>query len=165
MVELADDSGRAADAESLARTALQEFRTQREPVQEISAQGLLARSLLHQGKISEAREDVAQAWKLSKKTPDMIRRLTLTLDQAALLAATKDIPAAENAAQHVLAQTERLGLFRLHLEASLTLGEVQLQEKSPDLGRKRLEETEKIARSKGFEIARKASAARQATHR
>jgi hypothetical protein len=53
----------------------------------------------------------------------------------------------------------------LAIEASLALGEVQMQRKNPDMGRKRLEETGKTARSKGFElIARKASAARQATN-
>jgi hypothetical protein len=55
---------------------------------------------------------------------------------------------------------------RIELEASLAIGEIQLQGKNPTLGRERLEATEKTARSQGFElIARKASAARQATNR
>jgi hypothetical protein len=57
----------------------------------------------------------------------------------------------------------KLGFSQIELEASLAIGEIQLRGKNPALGRKRLEETEKNARSKGFElIARKASSARQA---
>jgi hypothetical protein len=93
----------------------------------------------------------------------MLSRLSLALDHAYVVASAKNIIAAENAARQALSQTERLGLLRLHLEASLALGEVQMQKRNPNMGRKRLEETEETARSKGFElIARKASAARQA---
>lgn len=78
----------------------------------------------------------------------------------------KHVSAAENADQQVLRQTEKLGLVRLHLEASLALGEVLMQERNREMGRKQLEETERTSRSKGFElIAREASAARQAAVR
>ena len=157
------DSGRASDAEQLARAALHEFEAQKEPDQEIYAEGLLSRSLLEQGEIGEANKDIAKALELSKKSPDVLSRLSLALDHAYVVASAKNIIAAENAARQALSQTERLGLLRLHLEASLALGEVQMQKRNSDMGRKRLEETEETARSKGFElIARKASAARQA---
>jgi serine/threonine protein kinase/Tfp pilus assembly protein PilF len=160
------DSGRASDAEQTARVALQEFEAQKEPDQEIYAQGLLSRSLLAQGKIGEANENIAKARELSKQSPDVFSQLSLALDHAYVLAAAKNMTAAENAAQQALNQTERLGLLRLHLEASLALGWVQMQERNPDRGRKRLEETEKAARSKGFAlIAQKATAAQQATNR
>jgi serine/threonine protein kinase/Tfp pilus assembly protein PilF len=166
LADLDLDSGRTSDAEQQARVALQEFEAQKEPDQEIYAEIALSRSLLEQGKIRDANECIVKALILSKKSPDVFSRLSLTLDHASILAATKDIPAAENAARQVLSQTERLGLLRLHLEASLALGEVQMQRRNLDMGRKRLEETTKTARSKGFElIARKASAARQATNR
>jgi hypothetical protein len=64
------------------------------------------------------------------------------------------------AAQGALTQARNLDLFRLQLEASLALGEIQMQERNPKLGRKRLKDTEENARSKGFElIAQKASTA------
>ena len=64
------------------------------------------------------------------------------------------------AAQDALTRARNLGLFRLQLEASLALGEIQMQKRNPEMGRKRLEDTEENARSKGFElIARKASTA------
>jgi hypothetical protein len=69
-------------------------------------------------------------------------------------------------AQNVATEAHKLGLVRIELEASLALGEIQLQGTNPTLGRKRLAETEKDARSEGFElIAQNASAARHATKR
>ncbi|MGA9304237.1 MAG: hypothetical protein WBW31_02415 [Candidatus Sulfotelmatobacter sp.] len=89
----------------------------------------------------------------------------MILNHAYVTAAEKNLGGAETSAQEALAQARKLGLFRLQLEASLALGEVQMQRKNPDVGRKRLEETAQTARSKGFElIARRAIAARQATH-
>jgi len=156
------DSGRASDAEQIAKIALREFEKQKEPEQEIYAEITLSRSLLQQGKIRDANDCIVKALILSKKSPDIFSRLTLTLNRATILAATKDMLGAENAARQVLSQTERLGLLRLHLEASLALGEVQMQSKNPEVGRKRLKETETTARSKGFNlVAQRASATLQ----
>jgi serine/threonine protein kinase/tetratricopeptide (TPR) repeat protein len=166
LADLDLDSGQIGDAEQLAREALGEFEAQKEPEQEIYAEATLSRSLLQQGKIGDANACMAKALILSAKSPDIFSRLSLTLDHAAILAATKDRLAAEKAARQVLSQTERLGLLRLHLEASLVLGEVQMQGRNPDMGRKRLEETGKAARSQGFElIARRADVERQAAKR
>ena len=88
----------------------------------------------------------------------------MIIDHAYVMAAGKDLGGAESTAQEALTRARNLGLFRLQLEASLALGEVQIQKKNPGVGHKHIEETEKAARSRGFElIARKASAARQPT--
>jgi tetratricopeptide (TPR) repeat protein len=166
LADLDLDSGQIGDAEQLAREALGEFEAQKEPEQEIYAEATLSRSLLQQGKIGDANACMAKALILSAKSPDVFSRLSLTLDHASILAATKDRLAAEKAARQVLSQTERLGLLRLHLEASLVLGEVQMQGRNPDMGRKRLEETGKAARSQGFElIAQRADVERLAAKR
>jgi hypothetical protein len=109
---------------------------------------------------------MAEAVRLSEKSQDVAVRIPVTIDHAYVMAAGKDLRGAETTAQEALTRARNLGLFRLQLEASLALGEVQMQKRSPDMGLKRLEETEKTARSKGFElIAQKASAAQQATNR
>jgi tetratricopeptide (TPR) repeat protein len=150
LAELAYDSGEGSGAENLTRTALQEFQTQNEPVQEISAQGLLAKSLLLQGKISGAEESIARASKLSEKTPDTVRRLSLSLDNARVLAATQRPLAAETAARQVLTEAHKLGLGRLELEAALDLDKIQLgRMKSLDC-RNRLAKLSTDARTKGF---------------
>ena len=164
--ELDCDSGQASEAETFARGAIQEFRAEREADAEIQSETLLSRSLLQQGKLEDAREAIARALTLSKKSSDVTIRLPLAIQNAYTQAASKDLPDAEWLARNVLAEAHKLGLVRIELEASLAIGEIQLQGTNPTLGRKQLEETEKSARSKGFElVARKASAARRATNR
>ena len=164
--ELACDSGQASEAETLARAAIQEFRAEREADSEIQSETLLSRSLLQQGKLDDARQAIARALNLSKKSSDVTIRLPLAIQNAYTQAAAKDLANAERLARNVLVEAHKLGFVRIELEASLAIAEIELQGKNPALGRKQLEETETAARSKGFElIARKAIAARHATNR
>ena len=166
LADLDNDSEQTGDAEQLARLALREFAAQKEPDREIDADVALSRSFLRQGRISDAKECIANALIISKKGHDVFSRLSLTLAHADIQAVTNNIAGAENSARQVLSKTQRLELVRLHLEASLNLGEIQIKGNNPNMGYKQLEETAQIARSKGFErIARKASAARTAAKR
>jgi serine/threonine protein kinase/tetratricopeptide (TPR) repeat protein len=165
LAELDLDSGRAADAERLSRSALQEFEAAREPDQEVHAEIVLARSLLAQDRLREAHECISQALLLSKSSPDVFSRLSLALGRASMLAATHNMAAAEGAAHEALNRAGRLGLARLHLEASLTLGGIEMQSGNAGAGRKRLAETESVAHMRGFDrIARKAATAMSANH-
>jgi tetratricopeptide (TPR) repeat protein len=156
--ELAYDSGRLKDAEVLARTVLAEFRTEKEPVQEIAAEGLLSRALVDQGNISEARQSIGEAFSLWKETPEVIRGLSLQVDNAYLLAASKRTADAEGAASKAMVEALKLGLIRLYLEASLALGKAELQSSRRE-GRAPLRKLAKDAQSRGFVlIAQEASA-------
>jgi tetratricopeptide (TPR) repeat protein len=158
LAELTYDSGRWKDAEALARAALAEFRTEKEPVQQIAADGLLSRALLDQGKISEARECVGEAFRFWKETPEVVRGLSLRVDNAYLLAASKRTADAEGVARDAMAEALKLGLIRLYLEASLALGKTQLQASRGE-GRARLQRLAKDAQARGFVlIAQEASA-------
>jgi len=162
--ELDCDSGQASEAETLARAAIQEFRAEREADSEIQSEALLSRSLLQQGKLEDSQKAMARALTLSKRSSDVTIRLPLAIQNAYTQAAAKDLADAERLARNAQVEAKKLGFVRIELEASLAIGEIQLKGKNPTLGRKRLEETETTARSKGFElIARKASAAQQAT--
>jgi hypothetical protein len=164
LAQLTYDSGRAGEAETLARAALSEFQAEREPVQEIAAEGLIARTLLDQNKVSEAEENIADALKLSEKTPDVMRRLALHVDQAYVLAASQKTAAAEAVASQAMAEALRLGLVRIYLEASLAMGRIQTQAGKAAAGKTRLEGLAKEAQAKGFAlIAREASAASTGT--
>jgi serine/threonine protein kinase/tetratricopeptide (TPR) repeat protein len=164
--ELDCDSGQASEAETLARAAIQEFRAEREADAEIQSEVLLSRSLLREGKLEDAQEAITRALMLSKKSSDVTIRLPLAIQNAYTRAAAKDLPEAERLARNVLVEANKLGFVRIELEASLALGEIQMKAKNSALGRTRLQVLEKTARAKGFElIARKASAARQATTR
>jgi tetratricopeptide (TPR) repeat protein len=157
LAEVAYDSRKPAEAEALARRALDEFRAQREPVSEIAAGGLLSRSLLDQGKLSEAQESIIEATRLAEKTPDAISRLSLTVDSAYVLAAEKKTVAARIAARQVSTEAQKLGFVRLCLEASLALGQIQMRSGGTTEGRVRLQRLEKDARAKGFMLIAQAA--------
>jgi hypothetical protein len=119
---------------------------------------MLSRSLLRQGRTNEASTALAAALRLSEKSQDVTVGIPVILDHAYVMAAGKNFGGAEKAAQQALTRARRLGLFRLQLEASLTLGQIELRAKNPDAAHARLQSLEKNARAKGFElIARKAA--------
>jgi tetratricopeptide (TPR) repeat protein len=157
LAEIDCNSGRATEAEQLARTAMQAFQAQKEPEGQIFAATVLSRSLLEQGKVEEAAANLETPLKLAEKSSDVSTRLSLALVNASVLAGKKDLVAAERAARRVLAEAPK-DLFRLRLEASLTLAEIQIKGRNAVQGRERLQEVSRAAREKGFElIARRAS--------
>jgi tetratricopeptide (TPR) repeat protein len=158
LAELDCDSGKGAEAEQLSRAAAKAFRAEAYADEEMSAQSMLARSLLQQGKVDEARAAIAEAVRLSEKSQDVTARIPVMLDHAHVIAAGKEFGRAEKAAQQALTQARTLGLLRLQVEASLTLGQIKMQAKNPAAARARLQTLEKSARARGFElIARKAA--------
>jgi len=158
LAELACNSGHPSEAEPLAQAALKVFQEQNEPDDEIVAGTLLSRSLLEQGKMEEAGASLEIPLKLARKSSDVNTRLSLALVHARVLSAMNDRAASQRAARRVLAEAPK-DLFRLQLEASLTLAEIQIKGKDAPQGRQRLQGVLRAAREKGFElIARKASA-------
>jgi tetratricopeptide (TPR) repeat protein len=160
LAELHCDSGKGAEAEQLSRQAVEAFRADAYADEEIAAQAMLSRALLQQGRTDEARAAIAEAVRLSEKSLDVTVRIPVILDHAYVMAAEKNLGKAEKAAQQALTRARNLGLFRLQLEASLTLGHIELQARNPAAARARLQALEKRARAKGFElIARKSAQA------
>jgi serine/threonine protein kinase/tetratricopeptide (TPR) repeat protein len=158
LAELDCDSGKGAEAEQLSRTAVEAFRADAYANEEIFAQSVLSRSLLQQGKVDEAGAAITEAVRLSEKSQDVTVRIPVMLDHANFMAAGKKLGEAGKAAQQALTRAHNLSLFRLQLEASLTLGQIERQGKHPAAARLRLHTLEKSARAKGFElIARKAA--------
>jgi eukaryotic-like serine/threonine-protein kinase len=157
LAELDCDSGKGAEAEQLSRAAVETFRADAYTDEESLAQSMVSRALLQQGKLDEASSAIAEAIRLSQKSQNVLVRIPVMIDQAYLLAAEDNRGGAAAAAQDALTQARNLDLFRLQLEAALALGEIQMQERNLDMGRKRLKDTEENARSKGFAlIAQKA---------
>jgi len=152
LAELDCDSGKGAEAEQLSRAAVQAFRADAYVDEEIFAQSMLSKALLQQGKLDEAGVAVAEAVRLSEKSQDVLIRIPVILDHAYVMAAGKNLSGAETAAQEALNRARNLGLFRLQLEASLALGQIQVTGRSHSAGRARLQILEKTARAKGFEL-------------
>ena len=160
LAELQCDFGKGTEAEQLSRQAVEAFRADAYADEEIAAQAMLSWSLLQQGRTNEAHAAIAEAARLSEKSQDVMVRIPVILDNAYIMAAGKDLGGAEKAAKQALTRARYLGLFRLQLEASLTLGHIELQAKNLAAAHARLQALEKSARAKGFElIARKAAQA------
>jgi eukaryotic-like serine/threonine-protein kinase len=152
MAELDCDSGKGTEAEQLSRAAADAFREDQYADEEIFAESILSRALLQQGKVDEARAAIAQAVRLSEKTQDVNVRISVMIDQAYVMAASSNLGRAESTAREALTRALNLGLFRLQLEASLALGQIQIMEPNHAAGRARLQTLETRARTKGFEL-------------
>jgi serine/threonine protein kinase/tetratricopeptide (TPR) repeat protein/TolB-like protein len=156
LAELACEAGRPKEAERLARSALQEFQKQKELDHGIWAAALLARSFLQEGNVVEAAQAIAKDVETGRAIQNLSVRLSVALDRAQMLMAANDLAGAERAARKVSAESSG-SLVRLHLEAELVLGKIQMKRDVRE-GRKRLEDLARTAHTKGFElIARKAS--------
>jgi hypothetical protein len=127
-------------------------------IRRFSPKSILSRALLLQGRADEAGLSISDAVRLSQKSQDVTVRIPVFLDQAYVMAARKNLDRAESTAREALNRARSLGLFRLQLEASLALGQIEMARPNPTTGRARLLVLEKSARAKGFElIARKAA--------
>jgi hypothetical protein len=93
---------------------------------------------------------VAEAVRLSKKSQDVMVRIPVLLDHAYVMAAEKNLGGAEKAAQQALTGARNLGLFRLQLEASLTLGHIELQTRNAAAAHARLQHWRKGHRREGL---------------
>lgn len=109
--ELACDSGRATEAETLARVAIEEFRREKEADDEISGESLLSRSLLQQGKLNQAQEAIAAALTLSKKSRDVTVRMPLEIQSAYVRAAAKISPEPKRLLEMCLQKPRSWNLF------------------------------------------------------
>src|SRR5439155_22464347 len=83
---LALEEGRFAEAEAVAREALEAFARNESADEEAKAWAVLARSLMPQGKRYEALEAVTRATALSRKSRDPLVRLTVAITASRLRA-------------------------------------------------------------------------------
>ncbi len=155
------EEGRAAEAETPAREAAEEFRKQKMGDSEAFVLDILARALLAQGKVVEARQVIERAVPLAAKSPHTL--LPVAITAARVRGADGKALEAARSLGGLLAEASRAGLVSYQLEIRLALGEIEVKSGKAVLGRARLEALEKEAAAKGFGlIAGKAAAARQA---
>jgi tetratricopeptide (TPR) repeat protein/tRNA A-37 threonylcarbamoyl transferase component Bud32 len=165
LAELAIEAGHPAVAEAPAREAAEEFRQEKATDSELSARTVLARSLLAQGKYPAAQEAIEGAKVLLNKSENLDARLSFRITAARVRQASgrnSDRQEAAKSLEAVLGEAKKTGFLGHELEASLALGENELQSGHIVKARRRLEALEKQASAQGFGlIARKAAAARK----
>ena len=161
MAELDCNTGRAAEAEPLARAAADELGRLNEPDSQIQAQAVLVRALLQQNKLAEARGIVQETFRRSQQSSEIRARFSGALIHARWNAADGNPAEGEREARQVLEEARKLGFAPFELEASLVLGEIQLKGKTPAAGHARLQELAARAGSQGFGLMARQAAALQ----
>lgn len=150
------ERGQAAKAETLARQAAEEFTAEKSADNGTQARDVLAKALLAQGKIKEARAEVDQAEKLG--ATDRTVKLDYAIINARVLAREGNSSPAIALLRETSANAAKMGLKNYQIEAMLALGETQLQAGNATQGVATLRNVQKDASKKNFKlIARKAN--------
>ena len=155
---MALEKGEASQAEGLAREAAKEFQAEQLHDNEILADDVLVRSLMAQGKLSEAQSIVESA----AKTPAQDRgaRILFAITSARLKGRTGKIAEASRELEGVLKDASGMKLTGYEFEARLAQAEIELENGKASAARSQLQTLRKEAGAKGFRlIARKAGSA------
>ena len=167
MMSLADlsiEEGHAAEAQGPLRDALEIFRQQQLPDDELTAHLLLARALLALGNRAEAGKEIHLASEMVAKSQNRAAHLDFSIESARVRAASglsADLAEAARVLSGTLVEASKYGFAGHQFEARLSLGEIEMRLGKITAGRVRLAALEKEARARGFLlIARKAAAAR-----
>jgi tetratricopeptide (TPR) repeat protein len=160
--KVAFEEGNVAEAEKLARDSAAQFASVKEVDDEVSASALLARSLLAQGKLSEAQTIARQS--LSHKINTLPSRFDFSIAAAVVQAASGDPFDAQKQLENLIAETKKLHFIGHEFDARLELGRIQMRSGQAAAAKAELSSLERDARAGSYLlIARKAAAARKAT--
>ena len=161
LAELEMEEGQPREAETSARRAIEEFRTEKLADDEFVAQAVLVRALLAQDRIAEAEKETDRLASPVARSQNAEARLKFKIAAARARAALQRDDARKEL-EEVLAEATQLGLNQYQFEARLAIGEIEVKSGKMIEGRAHLGALEKDATAKGFLlVARKARAAQQ----
>ncbi len=123
---LAIEAGRFAEAEALMREASGELSREARLDDEITATIVLARALLSQGKLPEARQVAERVRSRAQDSQNPAVRMSVAMTDARLSAAAGEFPPAFSELEAALAEAADLGMLGLVFEARLALGEIEI---------------------------------------
>jgi len=162
LAELFLDKGNDDEAAVSARRAAEVYEANKTPGGEAAANLLLARTLLANGRVSEAREKVDQAARVASETHDRELALSAAVASARVRASSrepKDVREALAILRNLVSTAGGSTFAEQFYEARLALGEIELKSADKTVGRSDLEALQKEASSQGFQlIAQKAAA-------
>ncbi len=162
------EKGRAADAEDLAREAIEVFQDNARLDDVATAAAVLAQTFLVRGESAEAESALAVGRAHARNSQNPTVRLLVAMTGAELAAGTGRAAEAIEVLETVAAEAHQRGLIKLELEARLAWGEIEIaadmRPTGVEAGRQRLEALAKKARELGCGlILRKAGVALAAT--
>jgi eukaryotic-like serine/threonine-protein kinase len=162
LAELFLDKGEAEQAAMSARRAAEVYEANKTPGGEAAANLLLARTLLLNGRVSEAREKVDQAARVASETHNRQLSLSAAVASARVRASAghpQDVRDALATLKSLVSTAGGSTFAEQLYEARLAFGEIELKSADKSLGRSYLEALQKEASSQGFQlIAQKAAA-------
>ncbi|HKS72136.1 MAG TPA: tetratricopeptide repeat protein, partial [Terriglobales bacterium] len=154
------EDGRAAGAESLAKSAAEEFDSDKAADNGASAYSVLALTQLAQNKLEEARTSATRAMSLSQQTKYKPPRFDAAVADGRVQAAAGDSAGALRMLEGVRTEAVKYGYVPYDFEVRLAMGEIEMKAGTTASGRARLAQLEKDARQKGYlRIAEKAKGA------
>ncbi len=157
LAALALEQNRGAQAESLARQAVQEFQREKLPDQEAGARDVLAQALLAEHKLEEASAETAAAGALGATDPPTLLSLAITEVRVSALktGSVRSVQKLQASSQHA----REMGLVPYQLQARLAIGEIQMADGGKDRARVGLEALIHEAKQLNYKlISRKADA-------
>jgi serine/threonine protein kinase/Tfp pilus assembly protein PilF len=155
IAELSIEEGQTDAAKALAYSARKLFRNQGRIEDEVWANAVLARALLAQGKVTEARNELESAGDLVEKVQNRETRLEFSIVAASVHAASATIgdkSAPSRSFEAPLAEASKYGYVPYEFEARLALGEYEIRSGQVAEGRSRLVALERDAKATGFEL-------------
>jgi eukaryotic-like serine/threonine-protein kinase len=163
LASIAFEQGQVVEADNLVRSALPNF--ERDENDASLASAYLARILLAQSRVADAKSAAKRAESLSTRTNDSGVRFFVEVAVALANAADGHVAEAMKELERVRSTASQHGYAWFDFGARLELGKLELRSGKTNAGRARLEQLMKETQHKGFLlIARQASAALQPPH-
>jgi hypothetical protein len=158
LARIALQDGNPSEAESLSRITAEEFGRQKAVDNSCSANAVLARALIAEGKLKDAQMASDLALSLCQRGQDRGARFQSVMTSAAVKAKAGEPSAALSMLEKVRTESSRGGYLSVELESSLLMGRIEIESGKAASGRARLENLRKVAKAKTFNlIARQAN--------
>jgi eukaryotic-like serine/threonine-protein kinase len=155
------EEGHPADAENALRKWKEQFHSEKQADDELTAYIGLIQTLLAQSKVAEAKLEREHAEPLAARSQSLLARLQFELVSAQVVAALGDLQSASRSMEATLRQVREHGYLGMEFECRLALAELQKKSGHVAASQEELASLEKAAQAKGFGLmARKAFAAR-----
>lgn len=159
IAELTIEEGHPGAAEKPALEAQDEFQKSHKSDEQIGATSVLVAAFLADGKDEDALKAVSKAAPIAAKSQNLNTQLAFAIAMARADAASQKFVAAKSVLKEALGKATKSNYQGDQLEARLALEEVEPKSTRSPTSRARLEQLQKDAKEKGFNlIARKASA-------
>jgi DNA-binding winged helix-turn-helix (wHTH) protein/tetratricopeptide (TPR) repeat protein len=159
LAKLAIEEGHASDAETSVRECKEQFHSEQQADDELSASIALIDALLAQGKQGEAQKEVEAAQPLGNKSQNRFLRLQFALASGRVLLASDHPEASRPIFQRVAGDAHRYGFVGVELSDELAMAELANKTKHGAPAQLQWHALHKSATSRGFGLV-----AREAVH-